>query len=90
MNNTNLSDNSKLLLDKGINHKEVEEGLDDAGFHDEKVNSTAQIVLRILSLSYIWFATAFVYIGLNVNAVYLEHWNKYISFIVSSLTLNYV
>lgn len=44
-----------------------------------------RIVLQIANLSYCWFATVFVYYGLNLNSVYLEYWNKYVNFIVSKL-----
>lgn len=41
-----------------------------------------KIILQIANLSYCWFATIFVYYGLNLNSVYLEYWDKYINFIV--------
>jgi hypothetical protein len=44
-----------------------------------------RIVMQIANLSYCWFATVFVYYGLNLNSVYLEYWNKYINFIVSMI-----
>lgn len=44
-----------------------------------------RIVMQIANLSYCWFATVFVYYGLNLNSVYLEYWNKYINFIVSMM-----
>lgn len=47
----------------------------------EKISTRA--VLQIVNLSYCWFATIFVYYGLNLNSVYLEYWDKHINFIVS-------
>jgi hypothetical protein len=56
--------------------------------HEEKRAEGSQrvstrAVLQIANLSYCWFATIFVYYGLNLNSVYLEYWNKHINFIVS-------
>jgi hypothetical protein len=58
-----------------------------SGNHDEgskwRSKITLKVAMQIANLAYCWFATVFVYYGLNLNSVYLEYWNKYINFIVS-------
>jgi hypothetical protein len=44
---------------------------------------STRAIFQIANISYLWFATIFVYYGLNINAVYLDYWDKYVSFIVS-------
>lgn len=74
-----MSENSLERLSEQVELKD-EEG-------DEKVaearGTSLRVVLQIANISYLWFATIFVYYGLNINAVYLEYWDKYVSFIVS-------
>lgn len=80
INKTSLSENSLTEL----NAKLVLQKTDDSVVADAEGRKTSvRVVLQILNVSFLWFATIFVYYGLNINAIYLEYWNKYISFIVS-------
>lgn len=71
-------------------HEKIEiKDLDELGSENSEESSigngrvSTKIVMQIANLSYCWFATVFVYYGLNLNSVYLEYWNKYVNFIVS-------
>lgn len=81
LNKTSLSQVSLFKLDEKVELRDSDGDISQTV--DEKQKTSLRIVLRIASLSYLWFATIFVFYGLNINAVYLEYWNKYISFIVS-------
>lgn len=80
-NKTTLSETSLYRLNERIEMKEAEEEIRRIEVKSGK--TSWRVILQILNLSYLWFATIFVYYGLNVNAVYLDYWNKYVSFIVS-------
>ncbi|CRK94736.1 CLUMA_CG008236, isoform A, partial [Clunio marinus] len=83
-NGSSLSENSLMMFDEKIavlNNSENDSESDDT--QDSKISRRA--IIQILNLSYIWFSTLFVYFGLNINAVYLEYWNKYVSFIIVCL-----
>lgn len=80
-NKTSLSVSSLSKLDQ----LEEPRNADDkpSGEADENTKTSYRLVLMIANISFVWFSTIFVYQGLNINAVYLEYWNKYVSFIVS-------
>lgn len=61
-----------------------------ANSRDTRKTSTRHVVTMIAIISYLWFATIFVYYGLNINSVYLEYWDKYISYIVSDHGFIYI
>lgn len=82
-NKTCLSENSCSILDK--KPKLIDSDEEIKSTDNSKRTSTTQIVLLIANISYLWFATIFVYYGLNINSVYLEYWDKYYSYIVSRL-----
>jgi hypothetical protein len=77
-----LSENSLVRLNEQLELKD-----DDNEKIVEKTKTSLRVVLQIANISFLWFATIFVYYGLNINAVYLEYWDKYISFIVSATVL---
>lgn len=83
MNRTTLSANSLTKLTEQV---ELRDPDDEQNTNNEtssnNENNNKKTVLKIANLSYLWFATIFVYYGLNINAVYLEYWSKYVSFIV--------
>lgn len=81
-NNTQLSEHSSKKLDEQTVLRDSDE-VSSNTVQNEKRKSSIQLLLLIANTSYLWFATVFVYFGLNINSVYLEYWNKYISFIVS-------
>ena len=82
-NKTSLSENSLTLLNEKVELRDEESEVSFGAADSNKISMRA--VLKIANISFLWFATIFVYNGLNINAVYLEYWDKYISFIVSSL-----
>lgn len=79
INKTSLSQTSLLKLNEKVELRELDDAVDVG-----KGQTSSRVVLQIANISFLWFSTIFVYYGLNINAVYLEYWNKYISFIVSS------
>lgn len=70
-----LNERIEMQMSKDMNEK--------SAFERKGISMNA--VMQIANLAYCWFATIFVYYGLNLNSVYLEYWNKYINFIVSRL-----
>lgn len=80
-NKTSLSKNSLERLNEKVVLRDSEESISKPV--DDKQKTSRRAILQIANISYLWFATIFVYYGLNINAVYLEYWDKYISFIVS-------
>lgn len=81
LNKTALSENSILLLKVKAELRSSQEDLKvDSSKSQNNFRKTVQVLCII---SYLWFATIFVYYGLNINSVYLEYWNKYVSYIVS-------
>lgn len=87
LNNTKMSQVSLQQLREKIEMQEAEK---EAARINMRANSsktwTSRVILQILNISYLWFATLFVYYGFNINAVYLDYFSKYVSFIVSSIT----
>jgi hypothetical protein len=79
VNKTVISEDSLMKLNEKVELKDDDESLSDTGTH----KTSTRIVFQIAKISYLWFAVIFVYYGLNINAVYLDLWSKYISFIVS-------
>jgi hypothetical protein len=86
MNKTSLSENSIEMLDQKIEEPKEQEVAPNQDT-DKSSTSSTKIVLQIANISYLWFATIFVYYGLNINAVYLEYFSKYVSYIVSLLSI---
>lgn len=86
MNKTSLSENSIEMLDQKIEEPQEQEVAPNQDT-DKSSTSSTKIVLQIANISYLWFATIFVYYGLNINAVYLEYFSKYVSYIVSLLSI---
>lgn len=83
MNRTVLSSNSLKKLTENVEIRSDDNESSASGqTASGNKKSRKKVVLQIANLSYLWFATIFVYYGLNVNAVYLEFWSKYVSFIV--------
>ena len=80
-NKTSLSENSLFKLDERVELRVSTESINQSASIKHK--TSWRVILQIANISYLWFATIFVYYGLNINAVYLEYWDKYISFIVS-------
>lgn len=78
-----MSENSILLLETRAVLRKSNDEIDDSP-SDAKSNNR-RTVLALCNISYLWFATIFVYYGLNINAVYLEYWDKYVSYIVVCL-----
>lgn len=83
VNKTALSQDSLTKLNEKVELKDNDEVVYDSGTR----KTSKRVVLQILNISYLWFATIFVYYGLNINAVYLEYWDKYVSFIVSRFAM---
>lgn len=87
MNRTSLSADSLSKLTENVKIRDIDDKEDTTS--DQTIikskSSQKKMIWKIASLSYLWFATIFVYYGLNINAVYLEYWNKYVSFIVVCL-----
>lgn len=87
LNNTKLSQVSLQQLNEKILKQEAQE---EAARNNQQTNTTKtwtlRVTLQILNISYLWFATLFVYYGFNINAVYLDYFSKYVSFIVSLIT----
>lgn len=81
-NKTSLSEDSLLKLNEKVELRDEDGSVSISSDKKSKKIST-RAILQIANISYLWFATIFVYYGLNINAVYLEYWNKYVSFIVS-------
>lgn len=81
LNKGSLSESSLLKLDENVELRGSDEDISQST--GEKHRTSFKALLHIANISYVWFATIFVYYGLNINAVYLEYWDKYISFIVS-------
>jgi hypothetical protein len=84
MNKSSLSETSLTMLNKKI---ELQPSEDEQIIESEKPKTNLRMILLIANISYIWFATLFVFYGLNINAVYLEFWDKYISFIVRNISI---
>lgn len=85
INKSSLSENSCSILADQRKLKDAEEESISNGA--TKGKCSFQVFLLIANLSYLWFATIFVYFGLNINSVNLEYWNKYVSYIVSLLLI---
>lgn len=83
LNKTSLSENSLVKLEETFELRDLSLDGENSGAANEKQETSVRVVLQIANISYLWFATIFVYYGLNINAVYLEYFNKYTSFIVS-------
>lgn len=84
LNNTKMSQVSLQQLNEKIEMQEAEaEAVRNSSQNNTTKIWTPRVVLQILNISYLWFATLFVYYGFNINAVYLEYFSKYVSFIVS-------
>ncbi|KAG5672758.1 hypothetical protein PVAND_002855 [Polypedilum vanderplanki] len=79
LNGTEMSVQTLNSLDEKIQMQNSNNNTLESASKSEKISIRA--VLQITNLSYCWFATIFVYYGLNLNSVYLEYWNKYINFI---------
>lgn len=80
-NKTSLSESSLTKIDSLVEICDVHEEPNEEV--DVKWKTSARVIMQIVNISYLWFSTIFVYYGLNINAVYLEYWDKYTSFIVS-------
>lgn len=84
VNKTKMSQVSLQQLNEKIEMKEAEEAAARTSAQTNVTKTwTPRVVLQILNISYLWFATIFVYYGFNINAVYLDFFSKYVSFIVS-------
>lgn len=79
INKTSISENSLVKL-----NEQIELQNEDDVIKGESRGISIRVILQIANISFLWFATIFVYYGLNINAVYLEYWDKYVSFIVSA------
>lgn len=84
INKTKMSEVSLHQLNERIEMKEAEEAAARTSAQTDVAKTwTLKVVLQVLNISYLWFATIFVYYGFNINAVYLDFFSKYVSFIVS-------
>lgn len=86
INRTSLSESSISMLDEHVEFEKSDDDLhpETSSHENQKRSENRKSLLILANVSYLWFATIFVYYGLNINSVYLEYWDKYISFIVSS------
>ena len=82
-NKTSLSEDSLLKLEEKLELKASEDEVEVKPTVILKKKTSMRVIMQIANIAYLWFATIFVYYGLNINAVYLEYWDKYVSFIVS-------